>query len=124
MTFKIMIADKDPDSRISIKKAVNAAVKDCLITITDSAVQAQEEARSQDFDLILIDLQYSDPEQTESLKVIHMSEPDLPIIAISASAESDEKEEILKSGANLLIEKPVDANELVMAVKKMIGIQE
>ena len=124
MSFKILIVDDEADSRVFIKEAVSAALKDIKITIAENGIVAIEQAKSNDFDLVIIDLIMPFMSGIESLKVIHMSEPDLPIIVVTGTDNNEMKEEALRTGANLLLEKPLELNQLITAVKNMIGIQE
>jgi CheY-like chemotaxis protein len=124
MTFKILIADDEADARVIIKEAVSATLKDTDIVFAGNGNEAIEQCRAQDFDLVIIDLIMPFMNGIESLKVIHMSEPDLPIIVVTGTDDSEMKDEALKSGANLLLEKPLQLDELARAVRHMTGFQE
>ena len=122
MTFKILIADDENESRHIIKEAVSAALADCDFVFAENGREALDKATSENLDLVIIDIIMPFMNGVESLKVIRMSEPDLPIIVVSGSAGNELKDEALKSGANLLFEKPIEISELATAIQKIFGV--
>ena len=122
MTYKILVADDEVEGRVVIKEALTGL--DVDVTEVENGQQALERATSQDFDLIVMDLAMPFVDGVEALKVIHMSEPDLPIIVVTGVQEEETKSLALKSGANILIEKPFDLPDFVSGVRKLLGIQD
>ena len=122
MTYKILVADDDLDCRVLIKEAV--AGEDCEVITAETGQEALEKATSEDFDLVVIDLHMPCIDGIEALKIIHMSEPDLPIMVVTGVENEELKAEALKNGANLIIEKPFDITSLVEEIKKLLGMQD
>ncbi|PKQ61710.1 hypothetical protein BZG02_14900 [Labilibaculum filiforme] len=72
------------------------------------------------FDLILMDLQMPNLNGYDTLKLIKENRPNTKIIAQTAYAIAHEKEEVLKSGFDAYIVKPIIKQELIEVIHKMI----
>jgi len=94
-------------------------MKDCVARI-DHALTGQEaiifESKNH-YDLILMDIKMPVMNGNEAIKQIKVGNPDIPIIVQTAYAQSEEKEETMKAGADAYLVKPIDQNEL----KKIIS---
>lgn len=122
MTYKILIADDEMDVRISLKEAF--AHEDMDISLAENGREALEKATTHDYDIIIIDLLMPHIDGVEALKVIHMSEPALPIIVVTGVMDAELKSDALKSGANLILQKPLDLNEVTLETKRLLGIRD
>lgn len=121
MTFKVLVADQEIDSLLAIKEAINR--EDIEVVSVQDAAQALEKATSDDYDLVIMDLDLEVMDSTEALRIIHMSEPDLPILIIAGACDEDLKANALKAGANLIASKPIRTTELFADIKKLLGIK-
>jgi CheY-like chemotaxis protein len=84
-------------------------------------VQAAVDAR-QPFDLILMDLQLPGLGGIEATAAIrHRLSPTLPIIAMTAHAQRQDRDACLAAGMNDFISKPVQADVLYARVLKWLG---
>ncbi len=74
-------------------------------------------------DFIILDIQLPDIEGTEVLKEIRKREEgtQIPIIAMTSYAMSGDREQLLASGCNGYIEKPIDPVKVIDQIKKVIG---
>ncbi|MFC1581999.1 response regulator [Planctomycetota bacterium] len=122
MTYKILLADDEPETRPILKKAI--AEQDIDLISAESGRMALETTGTEDFDLLIIGIPESGVGNLESLRIIHMSEPDLPILVIGRGLSEEQKAEIISSGANLFVEKPLDIPECSAAVRRLLGIKE
>lgn len=78
------------------------------------------------YDLILMDIQMPEMDGIEATKKIK-SNPDyaqIPIIAISAYAFEENIQEIMKSGVNDYISKPIKKKELMAKINKLLTISQ
>ncbi|MEN0047378.1 MAG: ATP-binding protein [Bacteroidota bacterium] len=66
-----------------------------------------------DFDLILMDIKMPVLNGLEAVKIIKAYNPDIPIIAQSAFAFTDEKERSLQAGCDYYLTKPIKKQELL-----------
>lgn len=72
------------------------------------------------FDLVLLDLQMPELNGYDTLKIIKKDLPDIKIIAQTAYALANEKEQILNSGFDGYISKPIVKKELLDIINKMM----
>ncbi|MCB2194481.1 MAG: PAS domain S-box protein [Bacteroidetes bacterium] len=73
-------------------------------------------------DLVLMDLKMPIMDGLEATKRIKKLKPELPIIAQTAYALAGDKEKARKAGCNGYLAKPIDANELLNTVNKILNI--
>jgi sigma-B regulation protein RsbU (phosphoserine phosphatase) len=95
----------------------------------DSPVSAVEAARSGNFDLILMDLNYSrdttsGKEGLEMLSGLRSSGVNIPIVVMTAWGNVDLAVEAMRLGANDFIQKPWDNQRLLATVKNQIDRAE
>lgn len=75
-----------------------------------NAVQAMKLFNSEDFDLILLDIQMPEIDGIELMKMMRQKKPELltPIVAITANIMNMEEQRLMKLGFNAYISKPID----------------
>ncbi len=74
-------------------------------------------------DLIFMDLQMPVMDGFEAIYTIRKTDKNLPIVALSAAALSDEVDRAIHFGANAHISKPVEPNELYMALCRYLNVE-
>ncbi len=74
-------------------------------------------------DLIFMDLQMPVMDGFEAICTIRKTDKDLPIIALSAAALSDEVDRAIHFGAHAHISKPVEPNELYMTLCRYLNVE-
>lgn len=99
-------------------------MKDCVARI-DHALNGQEaimfESKNH-YDLILMDIKMPIMNGNEAIKQIKVGNPDIPIIVQTAYAQSEEKEETMKAGADAYLVKPIDQNELKKVIASICNV--
>ena len=96
---------------------------DVQITHALNGAQAIALAQSQSFDIVLMDLQMpimDGYEATRSIRAAGYSRRDLPIIALTASAMANEKDQAFEVGMNDFISKPFNPTELYSKIEKYL----
>ena len=90
------------------------------------AVESAEEALvrldQRRFDLVLMDVRLPRMDGKEATRRLR-EDPrfrDLPIIAVSAHVVGKQHEEILASGVSALVTKPIDMDELLGAIRRLL----
>lgn len=81
----------------------------------ESGIEAVALAKEQHFDLIIMDIHMPEMSGLEATKLIRANEPGerrLPIVALTANAQPDERERVLQAGMDEFLAKPVDENLL------------
>lgn len=71
-------------------------------------------------DLILMDLQMPEMNGFEATQAIKLINKDIPIIAQTAFAMSDDREKAILSGCNDYLSKPIKSNDLLAIVEKYL----
>lgn len=123
MTYQILVAEDEIECRVVLKEAIADIDSSTEIVTVGNGSEAVEQATSRDFDLIVMDLHVEEMSGIEALKVIHMSEPDLPILVAAETDDDDKKTEALTGGASIILTKPLDLSEFTSAVRKLLGIR-
>jgi len=80
-------------------------------------------SRSQQIDLILLDMQMPIMNGYEAVKALRAEErtAGIKIIAVTSFALTEEKERIFETGVVGFVAKPIDTRELPAIVQRMIG---
>jgi signal transduction histidine kinase/CheY-like chemotaxis protein len=73
-----------------------------------------------DIDLVLMDIKMPVMDGFETFQKIHEFRPNLPIIAQTACSSNEDKEKILKIGFNDYITKPINREELIEVIGRVL----
>jgi two-component system sensor histidine kinase/response regulator len=87
----------------------------CEVTLVDNGERAVEACRSTDFNLVLMDVQMPVMDglaATQLIRKLEGSVRRVPIIALTASAMTDEVERCLAAGMNAVLAKPLEIGKL------------
>jgi len=111
------------DDHPSNLKLVSALLENlgCHVSIANNGHEALEKFQSQDFDLILMDIQMPEMDGVEVTKRIRLNEvhkKHTPIVALTAHALTTEKESVLVAGMDDYLTKPIDENDLAKIIAK------
>ncbi len=115
---KILVVD-DYDVNLTLLKQMlqPAGVE---VMVADNGNRALNHCSNNDFDLILLDLQMPELNGFETLQLIKESKPKVKIVAQTAYALENEKEQILNSGFDGYISKPIVKKELIDIIHKIL----
>jgi len=114
---KILLVDDDIRNTYALSKVLKA--KGMNIIIADNGQMAVDKVASeQDIDLILMDIMMPVMDGYEAIKQIReQNEHPFPIIALTAKAMADDREQCISAGANDYLTKPVETKKLLEMVK-------
>ena len=114
----LILVAEDDDSNFKLIKAI--AGKKCNLMwartgkeILDLYKQHRGEAR-----LILMDIKMPNIDGLDATRAIREMDKDIPVIAVSAYAYENEKEEAMESGCNEFLTKPIDYDILKKTLNK------
>lgn len=112
----ILVTDDDLAHRVMLKKLLN----DWGYTVSeaDDGSGAVEEVRKRSFDLILMDIRMMNVSGIEALEQITKINPSIPVIIMTAYASVETAVKALKKGAYDYLTKPLDFDELQMAIAR------
>jgi signal transduction histidine kinase/CheY-like chemotaxis protein len=119
LSLRILLAE---DNLVNQKVAMGMLGKmGHRITLATNGLEALEQWRQNDFDLILMDVQMPEMTGLQATQQIRREEPlgaHVPIVAMTASAMSEERDRCLAAGMDDFISKPVSSKvieQMIMA---------
>ena len=113
-TQTILVVDDDVAHRMMLKKLLGGWGYD--IAEADDGSVAIEEVRRHAFDLILMDIRMLKVSGIEALEQIKAINSDVPVIIMTAYASVETAVDALKKGAYDYLTKPLDFDELKIAI--------
>ncbi|MEH6631363.1 MAG: ATP-binding protein [Halopseudomonas aestusnigri] len=94
------------------------------IDLAENGEEATEKHLLNSYDIILMDVRMplmSGPDACRIIRQMKGSKANIPIIALTADAMEEHKAGYYDAGMNEVVTKPIDRNELVIAIDKAIG---
>ena len=118
--MRILVAEDSTDNRFLIEAYLRT--EPCIITFVLDGEQAVAKATSNEYDLILMDIQMPKKDGLAATREIRKWETDnsrkqVPIIALTASAFDEDIEQSLKAGCTAHINKPVKKRVILKAIR-------
>jgi CheY-like chemotaxis protein len=114
----LLVEDNDVNQLVASKILGNAGF---LVTIASDGQEAVEKVKSNTYDLVLMDVQMPIMDGLTATKVIRGEGfKDLPIVAMTAHAMSNDRQLSLDAGMNDHVNKPINVNELFQTLVKWI----
>ncbi|MEG3640967.1 PAS domain S-box protein [Magnetococcus sp. PR-3] len=119
----LLVVDDAEDNRNLIRAYLKKS--GMLISMAENGLQAVELCKKQTFDLILMDIQMPIMNGLQATTAIRAKEqeqatPPTPIIALTAHAMRDVRDDALKAGCNLHLSKPIAKARLVEILLKQL----
>ncbi len=119
--LKVLVAEDNGVNRMVIKGMLGKLGIEP--TLVDDGMEAYEAVRAEDFDLILMDCEMPEMDGFEATRSIREFErqrnrPAVPIIALTAHALQEHREEVFASGMNHYLGKPITLAKLYQTLKK------
>ncbi|SFI41336.1 two component transcriptional regulator, LuxR family [Collimonas sp. OK307] len=117
---KILVVDDHAVVRAGVQYFI-ADIPD--MEIAGEAANAQEAIRlirSNEYDIVLLDIAMPDKSGVEVLKQIKREKPALPVLMLSMHPESRYAVQVLRSGADGYVQKEALATELVKAIETIL----
>jgi len=116
---KILVLDDDPDIGTMIKMMLE--YKGYAVTVSDRAVQAEEALRSNNIDLIIMDMLLSGVNGTDLCTDLKKDSSTSHIPVIMISAHPNAKEICLQAGADEFISKPFDMQDILSKIAHLVN---
>lgn len=108
---------------IDDERSIRNALKDILeyekyeIILAEDGISGLKELESATFDLLLCDIKMPEMDGLEVLEKVKSDHPELPVIMITGHGDIDTAIEAIKKGAYDYIQKPLDLNRLLIAIR-------
>lgn len=120
--LKVLVAEDNAVNRMVIKGLLSKMAIDA--ELVEDGLQAYEAARQNSYDLILMDCEMPEMDGFEATRSIreherHYNRPAIPIVALTAHALQEHREEVFACGMNHYLGKPITLAKLYQAFEKM-----
>lgn len=118
---RILIADDHPIVRTGLKQILEDAPVKLTCEEADDGRQVLKKTSKTPYDLVLLDIAMPGIGGLDCLKQIKKETPQLPVLIISMYPEEQYAVRALKAGASGYLTKQSAADELLLAVKKVLS---
>ncbi|MGD9109976.1 MAG: response regulator [Phycisphaerales bacterium] len=115
---RVLVAEDTPTNQTLIRLLLEKLGLE--VTITQDGKEAVEAALSQDFDMVMMDIQMPVMNGHDATKKLRKEGYTKPIVAVTAHAMKGDKEKCLASGCNDYLSKPINRKELVEIIGKYL----
>ncbi|RYZ59965.1 MAG: response regulator, partial [Proteobacteria bacterium] len=114
--IRVLLAEDSPDGAAIVNRLLIRA--GALVTLAVNGFEALEKLRTEDIDLVLMDVQMPGMDGLEATRILREEGFKKPIIALTAHALPEEKIRSAVAGCNAHLTKPVDKNILLRAIEQ------
>ncbi|MFQ5511995.1 MAG: sigma-54-dependent transcriptional regulator [Candidatus Krumholzibacteriia bacterium] len=115
MPKTILVADDEKGIRDSLRRLLEYEKYDVIVAEDGRA--ALETAENAMIDLVLLDIKMPGLDGMEVLATLHESHPELPVVIISGHGTIQTAVEATRLGAFDFIEKPIDADRILLVIR-------
>ena len=120
-TLSILLAEDSHVNAMFITKLLSKMGHS--VAVVENGLEAVEKLKDGRFDCVLMDIQMPVMGGDEATRIIREGElktgGDIPIIALTAHAMTEERERLLKEGFDAHVPKPVDIQALLGELKRL-----
>ena len=114
--FRILLIDDEPAQITSIKSFLKRRTYSVLTA--NSGEEGLSFINEGNIDLVLTDFRMPEMNGLEVVQQIKKSNPDIPVVVITAYSDTKDAIKVMKEGAFDYLSKPIDLDELEILVKK------
>lgn len=114
--LKVLVVDDSSDNQLFLSQLLMKA--GALVKTAKDGIEGVEKASSENFDIVLMDLQMPRLDGKEALKRLRDQGYQKPVIAVTANALKGDFEQALESGFDGYITKPIQKNLLFESLAK------
>ena len=120
-TYPNILIAEDVESNFLYLKAVLSKLN-ATIFWAKNGIETVEICEKNSIDLVFMDLQMPEMNGYEATEILKKKFPNLPIVAQTAFAMSDDREKALDSGCDDYLAKPIKSKDLLSVVEKFIKL--
>jgi len=118
---KILVVDDHAVVRQGVKQILNEQFQGAVIGEAQNAEEMIAMIRKQAWDIVVLDVGMPGKSGLDALKDLKQVCPKLPVLVLSAYPEDQLARRMLKAGASGYLTKDSAPNELVQALRKILG---
>jgi len=116
--MKILIIEDEKDIATFIKSCLESA--DFVVEYTESGEHGSFQARVNNYDLIILDLNLPDRNGFEVCRDIRLDGIKIPILILTVESEIESKVQLLNAGADDYLTKPFSTTELIARINALL----
>jgi len=120
--FSILLVEDEENLQEALK--LNLELEGYQVTSSYDGADALKTVQQEHFDLIILDVMLPEMDGITVCETIRLSNPDIPILILSAKNSSADRVLGLKKGADDYLTKPFNLEELLLRVHKLIRKSE
>lgn len=117
--FNVLIVDDNKINQIVTQNILKKKGYTC--SIANNGMDAIEMIKSENFDLVLMDINMPEMNGLEATKVIRTFNTNIPVIALTAVEEGEIRNQALSVGMNDVIIKPYDTQQFFQTIMRNIS---
>jgi len=121
-TFPNILIAEDVESNFLYLKAVLSKLNATIFWAKNGIEAVDICEKENSIDLVFMDLQMPEMNGYEATQILKKKYPNLPIVAQTAFAMSDDREKALDSGCDDYLAKPIKSKDLLSVVEKFIKL--
>lgn len=121
MNKKILIVDDDPRNIFALKLTLKS--RGYQIESCNMAQEAIDVLKKDNlFQVVLMDMMMPEMDGYQAIRILKEipSVSHIPVIAVTAQAMPEDRQKCLDAGAQDYISKPIDVDQLIKAIEKLI----
>lgn len=119
--LKILIGDDFPLFRRGVKELLTDGLGEVMVGECGNAYDLLDLARQKKWDLVILDITMRGTTGTEALTQLKAKYPKLPVLVLSMHPEDQYAVRMFKAGADGYLAKASASEELVKAIRKILG---
>jgi DNA-binding NarL/FixJ family response regulator len=119
--IRIVIADDHEIVRAGLKQIISDDEDMEVLGESNNGENLIELVKKNDYDVVLLDLKMQGISGIDVIKHIKIIKPDLPVIVLSMHAEDQYAVRTIKAGASGYLTKETAAENLITAVRRVVG---
>jgi signal transduction histidine kinase/CheY-like chemotaxis protein len=120
--IKVLLVEDNKFNAIVAQEELEDSIEDAEVTVAENGLIAVEQLKSDDFDVVLMDVQMpvmNGYEATQAIRQLEHGKAAIPIIAMTANVMKEEVDRCFEAGMDDFIGKPFDAEELFGKMLKL-----
>jgi two-component system, NarL family, invasion response regulator UvrY len=119
--IRILIADDHPVVRRGLKDILVREIEGATCGEAENAQQVLSEVKSQAWNLVILDVEMPGRSGLDALRELKRLLPKLPVLVLSMHPEDQLGKRMLKAGASGYMNKESAPEELIKAVRRVLG---
>ena len=119
--IRILIVDNHAVLRSGLKEILERELAGSVCEEAENAVNAITKVRTQDWDLVILDIKMPGRSGLDALQDIQQERRELPVLIFSMHPEDQYARRVLKAGARGYMNKEAPPEELIKAIRRLLS---